>query len=100
MQNSQCPVSSNTKMQSGRTEEAFVLSSVKEFVKVWGSGSQAQINLEYKNGSAWIKLAFQLGHPADHHFVPHCPPHKHSHPRRYKGPAQHQKDRDRAAAHH
>lgn len=69
-------------------------------MKVWGSGSQAQINIECKDGMAWIKLALQLGHPAHQHFVPHHGAHHlDPHPRRHKGPARRQKDRERAAAH-
>ena len=91
------------------TEEAFVLATVKEFVKIWGSGSQAQLNLECKNRGAWVKLAFQLGPPAAKHYVPYHgdprPPHS---PRdhasqpprqRHKGPTRREKDRARAAAH-
>ena len=45
-------------MHFSNTEEAFVLSSLKEFVKVWGSGRQANFNLECRNGLACIKLTF------------------------------------------
>ena len=81
-------------MRFGATEEAFVLSSLQEFVKVWSSGCQAHLNLECSNGSAWVKLAFQLGHPADLHHLPHHPPqYNHSVRKpRHKGPAGHQKD--------
>lgn len=91
------------------TEEAFVLASLKEFVKLWGSGSQASFQLECNNGQACFKLSSQLGSPADRHFVPPVPrrrdchgvhgsPHKHPHPRQ-KGPAQRERNRARAAAH-
>ena len=46
------------------TEEGFILASLKEFVKLWGSGSQSSYHLECKNGQAW----FQFGsHPVPSH---------------------------------
>ena len=57
------------------TEEAFVLSSLKEFVKLWGSGSQANLQLECNEGKACIRFSAQIGSPADLHFVPHIPRH-------------------------
>ena len=94
------------------TEEAFVLSSLKEFVKMWGSGCKAQFQLECKERQVWLKMSAQLGAPAERHFVPHVPTEEprqehhgsrganqqRLHPRR-KGPAQHEQDRARAAAH-
>ena len=56
------------------TEEAFVLSSLKEFVKAWALGSQANFNVESRNGQARLKLEVQLGRPCDpHHHVPPPP---------------------------
>ena len=34
------------------TDEAFVLSSLEEFVKIWGSGNQATLNVKCRNGKA------------------------------------------------
>ena len=77
------------------TEEAFVLSSLKEFVKAWAFGSQANFNVESRNGQARLKLEVQLGRPCDpHHHVP-PPPLAHQH----KGPARRKKDQARAEAH-
>ena len=91
-------------MNFGNTEEAFVLSTLKEFVKIWGSGSHANLNLECLNGNAWVKLAFQLGSPASQHYLPHHAPQTIPLPhqprrRKPKGPARREKDRVRAAAH-
>ena len=92
-------------MSHGNTEEAFVLSSLKEFVNIWGSGSRALLNLECQNGSAWVKLTVQLAHPADYHIshpVPQPDPPEvpvYHQRRRHKGPARREKDRQRAAAH-
>ena len=100
------------------TEEAFLLSSLSEVVKVWARGSgQASFNLKISDGKAELQLGFQLGHPAEPHCDPvplppppqepcqeqhHCdqpwqvPRHRR---RRHKGPAQHARDRERAAMH-
>ena len=40
------------KMNLGNNEEAFVMSTLKEFVKIWGSGSQAKLNFECRNWNA------------------------------------------------
>ena len=53
------------------TEEAFLLSSLHEVVKVWARGSgQANFGLNVSNGSAELNLSFTLGHPSDLHHVP------------------------------
>ena len=88
-------------MSFSNTEEGFVLSSLNEFVKVWGSGGQANLNLECKDGLACIKLKFDLGHPGQ----PHIPRPQYLHPayqtkpRRY-GPSRQRKNLERAKAHH
>ena len=91
------------------TEEAFVLANLKEFVKLWGSGKRAHLQLECQNGQACIKFSSYLGAPVDLHFFPHFPQHgihdphhnQHHHPHqpRRKGPRQRERDRARAAAH-
>ena len=79
-------------------EETFVLASVKEFVKAWSSGNQANLNLQCKNGGAWLSLGFQLNSPqSPHHHGP--PPHHHPRHRRPKGPARRERDRVRAMRH-
>ena len=90
-------------MNFSTTEEAFVLSSLKEFVKVWGSGRQANFNLECRNGLACIKLNFYLGPPASPHsgYQQHQPPpFQPQPPRRRNGTARKQKNLERAKAHH
>ena len=82
-------------MNFSNNEEAFVLASLKEFVKIWGSGSQAHFKLECGNGQAWVRLDCQLGHPASPHHPVIPPPQV----RRHKGPARRKKDQERAAAH-
>ena len=93
------------------TEEAFLLDSLHEVVKVWSRGSgQASFNLDISDGAADLKLCFKLGLPGDLHYVPDVllhPPQQHLHQdhhqqvkrKRRRGPAQIIKDRARAAAH-
>jgi hypothetical protein len=79
------------------TEETFVLASLKEFVKLWGSGSQATFHLECSNGQAGFQLGAWLGPPAFPHLYPPKPtlvPQK-----RKKTPARIEKDLARAAEH-
>ena len=80
------------------SEETFVLASLKEFVKLWGSGSQATFNLECRNGQAWFHLGARLGHPAFPHFYPPNPPPQVP-KRRKKTPGRIEKDLARAAEH-
>ena len=95
------------------TEEAFVLASLKEFVKLWGSGSQAFFQLQCVDGQAALKFSSQLGPPAQPHFTQNASHQQHRHPHHLHGfhaeepshyprkKSQKQRDRDRvrAAAH-
>ena len=90
-----------------QTEEAFVLASLKEFVKLWGSGSQASFQLQCSKRQVSFHLSSQLGAPADRHFLPSPRPKDlfhgyhdpQPHPQRQKSPRQRERDRARAAAH-
>ena len=45
------------------SEEAFLLNSLNEMVKIWASGNgKADINLKIENGSSELQLVFKLGH--------------------------------------
>jgi hypothetical protein len=83
------------------TEEGFALASLKEFVKLWGSGTKASFHLECKDGQAWFKLSSFLGHPGSPNFAsPHSHPEQQYHKTiRSKGPSQVLCDQARAAAH-
>ena len=90
------------------SEEAFLLSSLHEVVKVWASGNgKASFSLNIENGSAELQLAFKLGHPSEEHVVQHQPPDPpvsdhgpwHHYHRRRKGPARQRKDQARARKH-
>ena len=81
------------------TEETFVLASLKEFVKIWGSGNQASFNLECRNGRAYLKMETHLGTPDQQHFVPPHVPHDGNHQhRKKKSPRQIYRNNARAAA--
>ena len=88
------------------SEEAFLLSSLHEVVKVWTRGSgQASFNLNVNNGEADLQLNFHLGHPNDEH-IRHVIQPSH-HPQEEKLPQKKRKksanrlkrDRERAAQH-
>ena len=88
------------------SEEALLLNSLHEVVKVWASGKgKADFQLKIKNGTAELQLAFRLGNPSVVHVVPPLPHHDLHHepqlPRRRhsKGAARREKDRARAEKH-
>ena len=105
-------------MNYNYTEEAFLLSSLQEVVKVWGKGKgSSSFNLKVCDGVAELVLSFTLGYPSDLHSSPppqpdchpqhdypqhpQLPPQKvRHHRRRRKGPAQRERDRLRAEEHH
>ena len=92
------------------TEEAFLLSSLHEVVKVWARGTgQANFGLHVNNGIAELKLSFTLGNPSDLHCAP--PQFRHPYPdqedqdqdsrkkkRHRKTAARRERDRARAQA--
>ena len=89
------------------SEEAFILSSLKEVVNVWARGSgQATFNLRIVDGFAELRLGFQLGSPTDLHLLreqvdplPQEPPRRYRKQKKKKSPAKLAKDRARAAEH-
>ena len=63
------------------TEEAFLLSSLNEIVKVWARGSgQAKFDLSICDGVADLSLNFKLGRPSDQHCDPSPQPSQHDEP--------------------
>ena len=97
------------------TEEAFILSSLKEVVKIWSRGSgQATFSLTINDGNADLQLGFRLGQPGDDHLPQEHVnleqyPHHHEHPEhqghvngghtRKKCPSRQNRDRARAVQH-
>ena len=63
-----CLFSMKTNTTFSKTEEDFLLRSLKEVVNVWAMGSgQASFNLDIINGVADLKLGVQLGLPSSPH---------------------------------
>lgn len=87
------------------SEEAFILSSLKEVVHVWARGNgQATFNLSIVDGFADLQLGFRLGSPTDLHLLPeqvHPLPQEppRGHLKRKKSTAKLAKDKARAAEH-
>ena len=91
-------MSTNSSIPFNLTEEAFLLYSIHEVMKVWASKSgNANMNISVQNGMVDLQLGFQLGPPGDHHLPPQ-PQNLPIYPR-YKTPERKAKDRARAAAH-
>ena len=57
-------------MQAGNNEERFVLASLKEFVKTWGTGRAGSFQLVCKEGQAKLSMEFSLETPGCPHFTP------------------------------
>ena len=58
------------KMHAGNNEERFVLASLKEFVKTWGSGRAGSFQLVCDEGHAKLSMEFSLETPGSSHFTP------------------------------
>ena len=58
------------KMHAGNNEERFVLASLKEFVKTWGSGRAGSFQLVCDEGHAKLSMEFSLETPGSAHFTP------------------------------
>ena len=86
------------------TEEGFILANLKEFVKLWGSGTHASFYLECRDKQAWFKLSSFLGSPGSCHFSPSHVQNEDNgihevKTKRRKGPSQLLRNQARAAAH-
>ena len=57
-------------MQAGRSKESFVLASLKEFVKTWGTGRDGSFQLVCKDGQAKLSMEFSLEAPGSLHLTP------------------------------
>ena len=81
------------------TDEAFLLSSLKEFVKIWGSGNQATLHVECRNGKAFLRMETVLGQPSAQHYNPCSNSPSYSKKPRKKSNGKIRSDNERAAAH-
>ena len=82
------------------TEEAFLLSTFREFTKCWKSSKRSRLSIESSvNGEAFVNFSVFLGNPSDTHFNPDAwrrnPPPKVN--KRKKSSKKIQRDNERAA---
>ena len=82
------------------TEEAFLLSTFREFTKCWKSSKRSRLSIESSvNGEAFVNFSVFLGNPSETHFNPDAwrrnPPAKEN--KRKKSSKKIQRDNERAA---
>ena len=71
LQNLAFQILAMAKMQTaGNNEERFVLASLKEFVKTWGTDRASSFQLVCKDGQAKLSMKFPLETPGSSHFTP------------------------------
>ena len=78
-------------------EEAFLSSTIREFIKCWRSGTKARVIIESLNGHPFINFSAFLGNPDDAHAKPRPAKRKPSEGPRKKSAKKVQRDNDRAA---
>ena len=52
----------DSKLEHCRQFKPVFENHTKEFVKLWKSGQEATLNINCKNGRAWINLSTYLGY--------------------------------------
>ena len=88
-----------------RTNSQFLTASVTEFISVWAIGGDASLNLTTKGGFTTIGFNCTIGVPGAHHSLPPTPPSAPSFPPppprrpRHRGPAELERNKQRAARH-
>ena len=90
---------------TSRSNSQFVVASLTEFLSVWAHGGKASLNLSTSDGLTTVGFTCTLGHPGASHSIPAFSPPP-SPPTsspfrqpRYRGPAEKEKNRVRAARH-
>ena len=82
------------------TEEVFLLSTFREFVKCWKSSKRSRLFVDSVNGKAFMNFSVFLGNPSDIHFQS-TPRQRKPSPtekkQRKKSPKKIQRDNERAA---
>ena len=77
------------------TEEAFLLGSLNEVVKVWARGfGQAKFDLNICDGVAELSLNFKMGHHSQHCDPPHPPEQEHVQPDAQREGEEHTQDQE------
>ena len=84
---------------NSRVNSQFVIATLAEFVRVWDLGEDASLHLETTKGHATMAFNCKLGPPTAPHPIPNFPPPPPpaQRPRHHRGPAQREKNRQRAA---
>ena len=87
------------KMTNPRVNSQFVIATLAEFVRVWDLGEDASLHLETTKGHATVAFNCKLGPPSAPHPIPTFPPPPPPpwRSRHHRGPAQREKNRQRAA---
>ena len=85
---------------SARLNSQFLYASVSEFIYVWALHGNSSLSLTTSNGQATVSFNCTLGHPGAPHSHPptlsSSPPHRKP---RHRGPAERERNRQRAARH-
>ena len=86
-------------MTNPRVNSQFVIATLAEFVRVWDLGEDASLHLETTKGHATVAFNCKLGPPSAPHPIPTFPPPPPPpwRSRHHRGPAQREKNRQRAA---
>ena len=85
-------------MTTTRDNSHFVNATLSEFMRVWDLGEDASLHLETTKGHVTMAFSCKLGPPSAPHPVPTFPPPPPATVKpRYRGPAQREKNRHRAA---
>ena len=64
-------ISAMQRTKTNFTEEAFLLSTFREFMKCWKSSKRSQLSTESSvNGEAFVNFSVFLGNPSETHFNP------------------------------
>ena len=85
-------------MTTTRDNSHFVIATLSEFMRVWDLGEDASLHLETTKGHATMAFSCKLGTPSAPHPIPTFPPPPPATVKpRYRGPAQREKNRQRAA---
>ena len=85
---------------NSRVNSQFVIATLAEFVRVWDLGEDASLHLETTKGHATMAFTCKLGPPSAPILPPIPtvpPPSPPPWPRHHRGPAQREKNRQRAA---
>ena len=84
-----------------RTNSQFVAASLTEFLSVWSMGGEANLNLATKGGNLNIQFCLSLGTPGAPFSPspPVPPPAPPPYKARHRGPAQKERNRQRATRH-